>query len=335
VPGFIAGAAAGGLAIAAGLLSGTRLIALAAIPATAWAAFEGLRWVSRAEAAEEHGRESRALAERERKARETWERDTADVRGVMRELGAPSLAALDDLAGRAREARAVLARAEAEMQSWRDETETQDAEAERVEIQQEIGVLETQITSGTGGFVRDVQSVEQEIGRLEMEMETGPFLPLEEATIGGPVLEERPRGEPLRALVERASAELGLTTGAALRAAQTRVQQLLPALSGQRFSSFLVDERGNLQVQASGRLVPLTSLGPPEQDVCYAVLKVAFLEQGLAAGKTVALIDDAFGTLPEGSRRILARLLKQIAQGRQVVHGTSDVIFREAADHAA
>jgi hypothetical protein len=135
--------------------------------------------------------------------------------------------------------------------------------------------------------------------------------------------------------VERASAELGITPGAALRASQAKVQQLLPALSGQRFTSFLVDERGNVQVQAAGKLVPLASLGAPERDVCFAVLKIAFLELGLAAGKSVGVVDDAFATLPEGSRRVLSRVLKQLARGRQIVHGTTDVLFREAADHAA
>ena len=45
-------------------------------------------------------------------------------------------------------------------------------------------------------------------------------------------------------------------------------------------------------------------------------------------------LDDAFAGLPEGTRRALARVLKQLARGRQIVHGTGDPIFREAADHA-
>ena len=48
----------------------------------------------------------------------------------------------------------------------------------------------------------------------------------------------------------------------------------------------------------------------------------------------MAILDDAFAVLPEGSRRALARVLKQLARGRQIVHGTGDVAFREAADHA-
>jgi len=139
----------------------------------------------------------------------------------------------------------------------------------------------------------------------------------------------------MRTLFEGASAELALSPGAALRAMQSRIVQVLPALSSQRLANFFVDERGNLQVQTGGKLVPAGTLTPADRDLCFAVLKLAFAEQGLAAGKAVLVLEDAFGTLPEGARRVLARVLKQVAKGRQVVHATADPIFREAADHAA
>jgi hypothetical protein len=278
-------------------------------------------------------RRARWLSDRERKAIELWERETSAVRAVMASAGVTTLADLEDLLGRSREARASLAEAEAGFTAWQGRAETQDAEAERVAVQQEIGALEAQLTSGTGGFVRDVHSLEQEITRLEREVETGPFEPLGEVAMGEPVAPP-PRGEPLRTLMERASADLGLTPGAALRALQPRVLQLLPSLSGQRLANFFVDERGNLQVQAAGKLVPTATLGAADRDLCFAVLKVCFVEQGLAAARSVAVIDDALAVLPEGSRRALARVLKQLARGRQIVHGSGDVVFREAADHA-
>jgi energy-coupling factor transporter ATP-binding protein EcfA2 len=80
--------------------------------------------------------------------------------------------------------------------------------------------------------------------------------------------------------------------------------------------------------------MPAATLGAAERDLCFAVLKIAFVEQGLAAGKSIAILDDALALLPEGSRRALARVLKQLARGRQIVHGSTDVAFREAADHA-
>ena len=332
-PGFLAGLAVGAVALIVGLFTELRTLALAAIPATGWSAFEGLRWVGRAEGAEQAMRRARWLSDRERKAIELWERETSAVRAVMVSAGVTTLADLEDLLGRSREARASLAEAEAGFTAWQGRAETQDAEAERVAVQQEIGALEAQLTSGTGGFVRDVHSLEQEITRLERAVETGPFEPLGEVAMGEPVAPP-PRGEPLRTLMERASADLGLTPGAALRALQPRVLQLLPSLSGQRLANFFVDERGNLQVQAAGKLVPTATLGAADRDLCFAVLKVCFVEQGLAAARSVAVIDDALAVLPEGSRRALARVLKQLARGRQIVHGSGDVVFREAADHA-
>lgn len=332
-PGFVAGLGVGALALVGGLVTDLPTLALAAIPATGWSAFEGLRWVGRAEASEQQGRRTRWLADRERKAIELWERETAHVRAAIAAAGVANLAELEDLHARAREARAALAEAEAGFETWQARAETKDAESERVAVQQEIGALEGQLTGEGGGFVRDAQSLEQEIARLEREVEAGPFESLGEEPIAGPG-PAQPRGELFRTLMERAASELGLTQGAALRAIQPRVLQVLPVLSGQRLANFFVDERGNVQVQAGGKLVPVVTLGPAERDVCFAVLKVAFVEQGLAAGKAIAVVDDAFAVLPEGSRRVLGRVLKQIARGRQVVHGSPDVAFREAADHA-
>jgi hypothetical protein len=209
--------------------------------------------------------------------------------------------------------------------------ETKDAEAERVRVQQEIGDLEQVLTTEAGGFIRDTHSLDAEIARLERDLESPP----EDAAPAPEILTPVPLGDPLRILFERAAADLALSPGAALRALQPRIVQVLPSLSGQRLANFFVDERGNLQVQTSGKLVPASTLPAGDRDVCFAVLKVGFAELGLAAGKAVAVLEDGFAQLPEGSRRVLARLLKQVAKGRQVVHATADPIFREAADHAA
>jgi hypothetical protein len=330
--GFLGGVVVGGVSLLGGLVTSWSTLALVAIPATGWAAFEGLRWVGRAEGSETAGRRARWLEERERKAVEAWERETADVRAAVAGAGVASVADLADLLSRLQEARAALAEAEAGKVAWQARAETSDAETERNQVQQEIGELEQKLTADTGGFVRDTHSLDAEIARLEREIESP-------VAVEEPPIEERPppplRGDPLRALFERAAADLELSPGAALRALQPRIVQVLPAVSGQRLSNFFVDERGNLQVQTGGKLVPAATLPPGDRDVCFAVLKLGFAEQGLAAGKAVAVLEDGFAVLPEGSRRVISRLLKQVAKGRQVVHTTADPIFREAADHAA
>ena len=115
---------------------------------------------------------------------------------------------------------------------------------------------------------------------------------------------------------------------------QPRVSQLLPALSAQRLAGCLADDRGNLLVQAGGRTSPLASLPPADRDLVFLSVKVGLIEQALAGGRAVAFAEDAFAGLPEQSRRVVARLLKQMARSGQVVHATSDPVFREAADHA-
>jgi hypothetical protein len=330
-PGFLSGVGVGAASMLGALITDVRSLALAAIPATGWAAFEGLRWVGRAEGSETAGRRTRWLDERERKAKETWERETTDVRAAVAAAGVASVADLGDLLARVQEARTALSDAEAGLATWQARAETKDAVAERIQVEQEIGELEQKLTAETGGFVRDTHSLEVEIARLERELES--------PAVDAPPVEARatpaPTGDPLRTLFERASADLALSPGAALRALQPRIAQVLPALTVQRLANFFVDDRGNLQVQAGGKLVPAAALPSGDRDLCFAVLKLGFAEQGLAAGKSVAVLEDAFAVLPEGSRRVIARLLKQIATGRQVVHATVDPIFREAADHAA
>jgi ABC-type uncharacterized transport system ATPase subunit len=59
------------------------------------------------------------------------------------------------------------------------------------------------------------------------------------------------------------------------------------------------------------------------------------MEAALAQGKAVAYVDDCFAGLSDGARRLVARVLKQLARPGQVVHATSDGSFKEAADHSA
>ena len=131
------------------------------------------------------------------------------------------------------------------------------------------------------------------------------------------------------------AAELGGSPTAAVRGVAQKASPTLSGLSFQRLQALAVDDRGNLQVQSGGRLVPAMTLPPADRDVVYLALKLALVEQALTAGKLIAVSDDAFGGLSEGARRFAARLLKQIARPGQLVHATTDPSFKEAADHAA
>jgi len=325
---FALGLVGAAASIAAGLYSEWRAVALLAIPAAGYSAFLGLRWASEAEEADRATRRYRLLEERERKAKEAYERDSADIRALMKAVGVETVGDLRDALARLARAFGTAEEERRHLAEWEAQKENQEAAAEKASLQQQIGEIERSLTEEAGGYLRDPRAVEAEIQRLEAELEAPP----EPAPVAAPAA---PAGDALKATLERAAAEFGGTTGAALRAVQQRLLQLLPALSGQRFSGLFVDERGNLTVQGGGRTVPLSSLPPVDRDLCFVVLKLAFMERALASGRSVALLDDAFGSFAEPVRRGIARVLKQLGKTGQVLHATADPVFREAADHCA
>jgi len=324
---FLLGLGGAAVAFAVALITDWRATALLAIPSAGYSAFLGLRSVGEAEVVERSRRRARLLVERERKTRELYDRETADVRAAMKALGVDHLADLRDMVARLGQAREAADGERQRLAEWEERPETRDAAAERAKLQEQIGEIEGKLTEEAGGYVRDPRTVEAEIERLEAEAEA----PSEPVAVPAPA---GPQGDPLKGALERAGAELGGTTGAALRAVQPRLLQLLPAVSAQRFSTLLADERGNLLAQGGGKTLPVATLPPADRDLLFAALKVGFLEHALAAGKAVALVEDAFGGFAEPVRRTLARLLKQLGRAGQIVHATSDAVFREAADHA-
>ncbi len=310
--------------------SGLRYLVLLDMPAFTYAGFVAWRWVDALEERERSGRRRKRFQELEHKLQEQHERETAQIRAAMQALGLPTLPELKEALGRLADARAVVAEWRRRLEEWQAGADTRDAEAERERVDGEIKELEAGLASEVGGYLRDPRSIEMEIARVEAEGSTPapPASPPSASVAAAPVT------DPLKALVERAAAELQATPAAAMRVVSQRVAQVLAALSSQRLASCLVDDRGNILVQASGRTVPAASLPPNDRDMCFFALKLGLLEHALSAGKAVALVDDAFAGLPEGSRRIVARLLKQLARAGQILHATSDPAFREAADHA-
>jgi len=330
----VLGAAAGGLVLlAVGMVgaaqgSDLRYLALLDIPVFGVGAWFALRNVDKQESLSRMERRQKVVEERERKVRDQFERDTGDVRQAIQELGLPGLPELQELLGKLADARAARAEWQERVAAWEAQPETRDARAERDRVEAELREAESDLTSEAGGYVRDPRAVEAEIGRVSQEAASAP----EEETPAAPAA---PAVEPLRGLVERAAAELSLTPSALARALQARASQAIAALSSQRCSGLTVDDRGTLMVVVGGRPQPALALPPADRDVCFLALRLALVEQEIGAGKAVALVDEVFASLPEGARRMAARLLKQAARGGQILHATRDPVFREAADHAA
>jgi hypothetical protein len=287
-----------------------------------------LRWVGALEGWERIARRRRVVDEWEKKVEAQYERDAAEVRETAKTLGVAGPAEVKEALARAADANAVVAEWRRRLADWEASPEAKEALADKAKVEEALRLVEARLAAEAGGFVRDVRSIQAELQRLQAD-----------AAIPGPATAPppapRPAGEPLRLLAERAAAELGGSPAAALRAAAPKASQALVGLSFQRLQAIQVDDRGNVLVQSGGRAVAAPSLAPADRDLVWLSLKLAFVEQALAAGKLVAVADDAFAGLSEGARRFAARLLKQLARPGQLLHATSDPSFREAADHAA
>lgn len=329
--------AGGGLAFALGGAIGSsahpdlRYLAILGVPAFGWAAWVALRWVGGLEAWERVARRRRIVDDWEKKVEAQYERDAAEIRQAMKALGVSKATELKEVLGRLADADAVVAEWRRRLSEWEEAAESKGALAERARVAEALHGVEERLASEVGGFVRDVRSVEAEIARLEGEAASPPPV----AKVAAPAARPANGGDPLRGLLERAAAELGGGQAAAARAVAQRASQTLSGLSFQRLQALQVDERGNIQVQSGGRPVATLTLPAADKDLIFLALKLAFVEQALAGGKQVAIAEDAFAGLSDGSRRFAARLLKQIAKPGQILHATSDPSFRGAADHSA
>jgi len=330
----VLGAAAGGLLLfALGMVgaaqgSDLRYLALLDIPLFGVGAWFALRDVDHQEQLFRMERRQKVVEDRERKVKEQFERDTGELRQVIQELKLPGLQELQDLLAKLTEARAARADWQQKLAAWEAQPDTRDARAEKDRVEAELREAEAELASEAGGYLRDPRSIEAELARVIQEASSAP----EEETAAFPA--PAPAVEPLRGLVERAAVELSLTPSALARALQPRASQTIAALSSQRCAGLAVDDRGTLLVLVGGRPQPALGLPPADRDLCWLALRLALVEQEIGAGKAVALLDDAFASLPEGARRMAARLLKQAARGGQILHATRDPLFREAADHA-
>ncbi len=334
-PTFWAGVGAGAAAVVVGGVgaatgSSLRYLALLDIPAFGWAAWRFLRWIGALEGQERLDRRRRVVDDWEQKVEAQYARDGAGVQEALKTLNLSKLAELREALGRLADADQVVAEWRRRLAEWEASPEASGARAEKAKVDEEHHALEARMAEQVGGFVRDVRSIESELQRLQAEA-AAPAAP-HPAAVATPAPSG---GEPLRALLERAAKELGASPSGAGRALAPKASQALAGLSFQRLSALQVDDRGGVHAVMAGRPTPAMTLSSADRDLVYLSIKLALLEQALPSTKGVALVDDSFAGLSDGSRRFAARLLKQIARGGQLLHATTDAAFREAADYSA
>jgi hypothetical protein len=339
---FLAAAGGGCLAVLLAIAGtamrmgvGARYLALLDVPAFGYAGWVALRWIRDLEVQERSSRRRKLVDERERKISEQYDRETADVRQVMKELELNGIGDLRELAIRVADADAVAAEWQRRKDEWETKDETRGALEEKGRVETALRQVEERLAGDAGGFLRDPQSIETEISRVESQLAMpAPAAPAVEE----PALTPSAPGkavDPTRELLSRASAELSTDPLGLVKVIQERTSQVLGTLSAQRLVGCLFDTRGVLQVYSGGKQLAVSALPPGDADLFYSAVKLVLIERTLAGGKQAAVADDAFTGLPETVRRVLARLLKQIARPGQLLHATADASFREAADHAA
>lgn len=337
---FWAGVGVGVAAVAVGMWGGAgqarglRYLALLDIPAFAWAAWTALGWVAALEVHGRLGRRRSLLEEHERKALETFDRESAEVRLALRTLGVASVGELQEALNRVGDVRATAEEARQKVALFEASAATRSAEQDREQVEQELRQVEQALSAEAGGYVRDPRSVEMELERVQAEAAGASFEPEPEPP-GPAVAAEPARTDPLREVLERAGRELGVSPAAVARESQLRASHVLGVLSANRLSALSVDDRGNLVAQRSGQPTSAAALQPGDRDLVFLALKLALIERALAGSKQVAVVDDAFAALPETARRLAGRLLKQLARPGQLLHATADIAFRESADHVA
>jgi hypothetical protein len=340
-PGFVAGVGAGVVAMVVGLVgalggSQLRTAALLSMPAFGWAAWEAHRWIGERDEWDRQGRRRKVVDDWEAKVLEAYERDAAEVGAALKALQLTKAGELQDQLDRLEEADRAVAEWRGRLEAWASAPDTAGALAERGRVEEELRAVEGRLSGEAGGFVRDVRTVEAELARVEAELEAPPApaaAPVPAAAPGPRAAPPAAGGEPLRGLLERAAAELGGSPASVARTVAQKASQALAGLTMNRLTGVGSDDRGNVQVVSGGRPSPAMTLPPADKDLVFVALKLALLEQAVAAGKTVALVEDVFGGLSDGARRTIGRLLKQAAKSGQIIHATTDPAFREAADH--
>jgi hypothetical protein len=337
-PPFLAGVGAGLVLLLVGQLAGdsdVRYLSLLDIPAFGWSAWLLLHWIDAQEAWGRLARRSRVIDDWEAKVQAQFARDAGPVNDALQGLGLRQLPELREALERLAAADRAVAEARQLQAEWESDAQTTDALAERGRVEEEMKAIEGQLSAQAGGFVRDVQAIELELARVEAEAAApAPAAPAPMAvpTPARPLVAVA-SGEPLRGLLERAAAELGGSAPSVARALSVKASQAVAAFTLNRLTGVSADDRGNVQVMSGGRTLPAMTLPPAERDMVYLALKLALLEQALAGGKSVALLEDAFAGLSDGVRRTAGRLIKAQARPGQVLHATTDPAFREAADH--
>lgn len=340
-PPLLASGVAGLACLAAGIAfqeSPMGFLALLSIVAFGYPALCALGWIDEAELRRGLDQRALRLKEDEQKLSADFERDYGSIDGLLRTLG--MACGQEILADRQRrqvlgealaEARAALARFDADPAFERGR-----AEAERLEA--EIAALERKMASAALQTTRDHHVAESELKALEARQKQAPpearAAPAPgQASLGAPLslaVDSAPQAPPDQDADARIPAllrlALDLWPGAKLEAIGPalcgRVNQYWAALTGR--SDRRVEFNGKAEIAitegAKGARAPLAGEAGGDREFLYWSVRLALLEKLVAARPIPVVLEAPSAGWSAPQAQLFARALAHLGQATQVLH---------------
>ncbi|MBI3183126.1 MAG: chromosome segregation protein SMC [Myxococcales bacterium] len=309
-----------------------RYVALLDIPAFGFAALLALRYLEELQAGSKVSHRGGFLAAREKRIREDFEGEVAEVRAAMTVAGVETVQELIEGLSR----RGLLLEKAAELRRQLEALEKEPDYASAASRYQQLKAEQDQINARLlekGGYVRDVREVEREIARTK-EAIAKLRSPQPAAPVAGPA----PSGssplqeDPSPQLLSLAAELFGCDLPAAAQLATDRCGQYLVALTDRRYQAVELDGGGNACVVASGRKLAAGELPGKDLDLLYLSLRLALVEKFSARQKVPMLIEDGLVCVEESKHSLLGRMLKHLGTLTQVLHLAPGRGAAESAD---
>jgi len=328
---FWAGMALGAAALLAGatVTGPLKYIALLDIPTFGLAALVALKRVEDLQWVELAVRKGDRLGDRERTVREQFETEAQPVRNAMKILGVEQpheiVAALEEHGRWA----ARVAEIEKRLQTARLNPEYVAAAIQLAELRAELESINAKLAE-KGSYVRDARDVEREMARMREVLAPGP------RRISSPGLPaaQTPEGlDDFTPALVGAAADL-LTVDVPTLAARLadRCAQYTSALTDRRVERLDISHDGQGTARVGGKQVPVGQLDPRDVDWVWLALRLSLLERLVAHEPMPVLLEDMATGMDEARLPMLARMLKGLGVGTQLLHVTAHPAFASMSD---
>ena|GEM_PF-2980786 len=306
-----AGAGAGLVSLALGLLTAWKGLAILAIPAFGLPAVVLLGAISASQQREQAARRRALLEERLAELERSFARESQGVQELFSATGSESVDQFRAWLEAAREVEEAVRRASAAREAIEAREEIRQAAETKARLLREIEAKEKRIASLAAGAYRSAGEIQREIAEIRRRL-------------GG----EEEAKDVSAELVDAAASCAGCDRPTLLRTLGKRASQLLAALTDGKWKSVGWGASGGLAVKGDGGVARFSDLPHEDREAARAAVAFAVAE---AAGGPL-LLDRPYDELPPAFQARLARALKWLAgQGVQIVHRTGVAGFRRDA----